>query len=406
MKEKRQNKFTSIAYGSFYTAVIIEVLIVLIDKSAYINPIEGRLFQLTFLLCLIKVCLTKYSIREYIVVALFFLLGAVSYFVTGRNEIVRLIMLIAACKDIDVKKCLKLVFYMTLIGCMLLVFLSLCGVLGTVSLTMDYGRGNEETRYVLGMGHPNALQCMIWALTTLALYLYGEKLKWYGYLFLLGINGFFFYLTDSKTSFLVAVFIIVYAGIINLVKCDIFRKICASGGVILFMVCVGISVIIAVNAYRIYNYVWYFEWTKPTQFFVYLDRALTGRIHSLLETNRWEGAIQTWSLFSSPENSYYFDLGWIRLFYWYGIIPASIFVVAMLILMIYCIRKKAYMAVTMMASFAVYSLMEAHGISVYLARNYVFFLFGMYWNQMLPLASEKECYFWKLPANLKKQNKR
>ena len=54
-----------IAYGSFYLAVMIEVLMVIVDKSAYTNPIEGRLFQLTFLLCLIKVVLTRYSWKEY-----------------------------------------------------------------------------------------------------------------------------------------------------------------------------------------------------------------------------------------------------------------------------------------------------------------------------------------------------
>ena len=84
LKEK-QGLLFKIAYYSFYTAVIIEVMMVIIDKSAYTNPIEGRLFQLTFLLCLIKVCLTKYSKREYVAIILFCVLGAVSYFMTERN---------------------------------------------------------------------------------------------------------------------------------------------------------------------------------------------------------------------------------------------------------------------------------------------------------------------------------
>ena len=53
-----------IANLSFYIGVVIEVLIVIIDKSAFINPIEGRLFQFTFLLFLVKICLTKYSWRH------------------------------------------------------------------------------------------------------------------------------------------------------------------------------------------------------------------------------------------------------------------------------------------------------------------------------------------------------
>ena len=35
---------------AFFLAVIIEAMIVVVDKSRYINPIEGRLFQITFIL--------------------------------------------------------------------------------------------------------------------------------------------------------------------------------------------------------------------------------------------------------------------------------------------------------------------------------------------------------------------
>ena len=73
--QNRRKIFEKIAYYSFYLAVVIEVLIVVVDKSAYINPIEGRLFQLTFLLFTVKTALTKYSWKEYLVIFLFLLLG-------------------------------------------------------------------------------------------------------------------------------------------------------------------------------------------------------------------------------------------------------------------------------------------------------------------------------------------
>ncbi len=394
--EKRNDIFSKIAYYAFYLGVIIEVLILLVDKSAYINPIEGRLFQITFLLFAVKVCFTRYTLKEYGAIFLFLLLGAASYFITERNEIVRLVMMIAACKGIDMKKCLKLVFYMTLTGCALLILLSLLGIFGKASLTADFGRGGEETRYILGMGHPNALQCMVWALTVLCLYLYGEKMKWYGFILLLIVNGYFFYLTDSKTSLLVAVFTVLYAGIIRLIKNDKFRRFCSWAGVALTAGSVLMSVAIAANAYRVYNFVWHGEWSKPTQFFVYLDRALTGRIRELTATNQMEGTIGTWRLFSNPESIYYFDMGWIRLFYWYGVIPACIFIIVLLALMGYCIRKKDYMAIIMIVSFSVYTVVEAHGISVYFARNYIFFLLGTYWSGAFSLASGRERYWWEV----------
>lgn len=395
MKE-RQSIFSRIAQSCFYLGVVIEVLLVLIDKSAYTNPVEGRIFQITFLLFLVKVCLTRYTGREYAAVFLACIVGAISYFVTGRNEVIRLVMFIAACKDVDMKRCLKLVFYMTLTGCMVIILLSVTGIYGAVSLTQEYRLDGVETRYTLGMGHPNALQCMVWALTTLGLYLYGEKMKWYHYLLTMLVNIFFFLLTDSKTGLLVTVFTVVIVYMTTEKKHKIVSKLGAAIGIATTAFSVGISVVIAGNAYRVYNYVWNNDRTPFTLFLVKLNSLLTGRIRILTENDGFEGTIGTWRLFSRPENNYYFDLGWVRLFYWYGIIPGCIFVAVIIILMIYCYKKKQYPVLALIASFALYSVMEAHAVSVYLARNYVIFIIGQYWVKLISKEKAQEFYLWEI----------
>lgn len=377
------------AYYCFYAAVIIEVLLVLIDKSAYTNPFTGRAFQITFLLFLIKMCLTKYTPKEYGTIFLFCVIGAVSYFVTDRNDIIRIVMFIAACKDIDMKKCLKLVFYMTLAGCIVIILLSVTGIYGTVSLTQEYRAGEVETRYTLGMGHPNALQCMVWALTTLGLYLYEEKMKWYHYLAVLAVNVAFFLLTNSRTSLLVTILIIALAFVQKVKMSAVVRRLSAAAEIFLTVMSIAGSVVIAGCAYRIYDYIWNWDRSKITLFFVKLNDLLNGRIRILVENDTFEGTIQTWSLFSQPEHmERYFDMGWVRLFYWYGIIPSCAFIVVLLGIMYYCYKKKHYAELLLIASFAVYSIIEAHAISVYLARNYVLFLIGQYWYKAL--AGEKD----------------
>lgn len=391
MKQK-QMIISKIADNIFYLGIIIEVLLVIIDKSAYTNPIEGRVFQLTFVLFLIKVCMTKYSWKEYLFIFLSCLLGTVSYFATGRNEIIRFVMFMAACKDIDMQKCLKLVYYMTVAGCMVIVLLSVTGVYGAISLTQDYGRGGEETRYTLGMGHPNALQCMVWALTTLGLYLYAEKMKWYHYFPLIIVNLFFFKLTVSKTSLIVTLFIIALAFLATRENQLCWRKVVGCLSITVTLLSIIFSVVIACNAYRVYNYAWNIERSPITTIFAKLNDILNGRIRILVENDRFEGTISTWSIFSKPENTYFFDMGWIRLFYWYGILPACIFIIFLIIVMIFCYKKQQYLALIMIASFAVYSVIEAHAISVYLARNYVLFLLGQYWYQILCLKTRKRMY--------------
>lgn len=382
---RRDKSLYAIAYNSFYLAVIIEVLIVIVDKSNFTNPIEGRLFQLTFVLFFIKACLTKYTFREYVVIFLFLILGAVSYLVTGRNEILRLVMMIVACKNVDMIKCLKVVFGLTFAGCVAIILLSVTGIYGTVLLTMDFGRGGVESRYALGMGHPNALHCMVWALTTLGLYLYGDKLKWYHYILALVMNIGVFFLSVSRTSLLAGLFTIAMSYLTSGKRREKVKKICAHLGAVVTLGSVLLSVFIAANAYRVYNYDWHCfeEHDVVTKILVRINNILNGRIRMLTGSSGWEGSISSWRLFSKPESEYYFDMGWVRLFYWYGIIPACVFVTVLLVLIIFCYRKKQYSAIALIAAFSVYTIIEAHAISQYLARNYIFFLIGMYWCRIL-----------------------
>ena len=52
-----REKMNKIGNLCFWIALVIESVIVMIDKSAYINPWEGKLFRLTFVLFCIKVIL-------------------------------------------------------------------------------------------------------------------------------------------------------------------------------------------------------------------------------------------------------------------------------------------------------------------------------------------------------------
>lgn len=389
---KLKEILSKMAYYFFYSGVIIETLLVLIDKSAFTNPIEGQIFRITFLLFLVKILLTKYSLKEYAAIVLFCVLGVISYYATGRNEVLRLVVFIASCKDVDMKRCLKTVFYITLVGCGILILLSVTGIYGTVSLTMDYGRGGVETRYVLGMGHPNALQCMVWAVTVLGLYLYGEKMKWYQYGIVLLLNGVFFLLTNSKTSFIVTVFTIVMVFMEVKLSNTRWQKYMNLAGIIIFAGSVGFSVFVAANAYRLYDYYWEFKRGPFPTALLYLNKILNGRMYILVENARFEGTTQTWRLFSGPENNYFFDLGWVRLFYWYGIIPATVFVAFTIWFLIYCYKKNDYMSISLTAALALYNIAEAHIISDYLARNYLFFLLGAAWCGMLKVSVKDKEY--------------
>lgn len=80
-----------IGEACFWLGLMIELLIVIVDKSAYINPLESQLFRLTFLLFCIKIALTKYSTKEWIYILLTGSLLFVSYRINEKDEAVRVV---------------------------------------------------------------------------------------------------------------------------------------------------------------------------------------------------------------------------------------------------------------------------------------------------------------------------
>lgn len=375
-----------IGEACFWLGLMIELMIVIVEKSAYINPLEGQLFRLTFLLFCVKIALTRYSAKEWLCVLLFGGIMFVSYLVNDRDETVRVVAFIAACKGMDIKKVMKLVFWVTLAGCAALIVLSLAGVYGTVSLTADFGRGEQllETRYVLGMGHPNALHCMVWMVAVLGTYSYADRLKWYHFVLLMALDFAVYALTDSKTGvivwafFVAMIFVMWYSK-----KCRESKKIYIMGAVIVLG-----CVVFAMVGSHVENT--YYSQTLMRR----LDRLLNGRYQSCYAVEA--ARLENWKLFSAPENTDNFDVGLIRLFYWYGIIPGIIYVGMNIYLLYQSYREKDYVLFAMLVAFSVYNLMEAHFISVYILRNYLLVLMGYYWYQPFGKENAYEGYFWQV----------
>lgn len=389
MRQIKQNAIrNSVKNLCFYAGLLIEIAIVIIDKSTFLNSYEGKLFRLSFLLFGIAMLMEHYTKRERITIVLFGLLGVVSYGLTGRNEIIRIVVFVAACKEMDMDKVMKVLFWATLAGCIAIVCASVLGLFGELSLTQKYEGAGIDTRYTFGMGHPNTFHSMVWALMMLGMYIYRYQLKWYIYFILFLGNIGVFFLTKTLTCLLVAIMTIALAVFFQYFMKYIKGKWILICSMLVSIGCIIVSVLGAANASKVLDFYWGRNKTFSARIFVKLDKLLTGRLLSLACTENAEGTVNTWRLFSNPQSTYYFDLGWVRLFYWYGIIPAIIFLLLLLYLLYFVFKKKDYMAVVMVMTITVYTVVEAHFVSVYIARNYLLFLLGMYWWQMLPREGE------------------
>ena len=365
-----REKMNKIGNLCFWIALVIESVIVMIDKSAYINPWEGKLFRLTFVLFCIKIITTQYSKKEWIAIAIAGILVSISYLVNDKDEAVRVAVFVISCKNIDVKRILKVVLGITLAGSAILFVLAASGTFGAMTMTANFGRGPfpgiVETRYCFGMGHPNAFQCMMYMMTVLCLYIYVDKMKWYHFVLLFLINAMTYHYTDSNTAMLVIGATIIGAAIMKYVPMlkNLKWIYWLSAAFVLTLV-----IFSAVGSYT----------GRETQFMYDLDQILNGRFQyaHAIENAR----VENWTLFSNRANTEFFDQGFIRLFYWYGIIPGIMYVLANLYLIYQSYQKKDYMLLIIVVGFSLFSMMEAHLVSVYILRNYLFILLGSYWYQ-------------------------
>lgn len=407
MEFYRKLKKSRLPWYLFYSGLTIELLIVIVDKSNLINPFEGRLFQITFLLSLLKLLLTDYSKKEWYMIVVLELLAFYFYRVTGANELIRIVTFVAACKNIPLKQMMRYAFYVTLAGCAVIVLLSVTGIYGDISLTQAYGRESaettiyigvepaKETRYTLGMGHPNALSCMFLMLLVMAVYVFFERMKWYLYLFLMLLNVGVYALSGSKTSMLITTAFL--AGACALTYCrflreDRFGYLC---GLLVFAACIAFSVDAAVCAQRVRDVQWNeFYYGEPLDdrhivTLAKIDRRISGRIISLTDTEANDGMIQTWSLFSRPENmEHYFDMGWVKVFYRYGIVPGIMYLLAHLALLWRIYRRKDACGLAVFTVLAVYTVVEAHLVSFYIGRNFLLMMMGWYFFPALPDSAE------------------
>ena len=191
----------------FFFALTIELVVELMAKSAYLYPYESYTFRLTFLLTLIVVLLTDYTLPQYAMIAAACAFGLLSYYMCGRNEVLRFAVFIIACKGVDMHRAMTCAFYVTLIGALLIVVGAFLGIGGGISSdAFERAAGSGGLRYMFGMGHPNAFHCVALMLMMLWLYLHRRRTRLWTYVILLCMQLAVFLFTDSRTSLLVALF--------------------------------------------------------------------------------------------------------------------------------------------------------------------------------------------------------
>lgn len=365
----------------FYIALTIELLIMLVEKSELSFSYESYVFRLTFLLTFLAVALMKHDKKELVLIAAALAFGVLCYRISGKNDILRIFTFLAAARDIDLKRAMKYSFYFCLSGYIVIALLSVIGVLGNVALVADYGRSvGVETRYVYGFGHPNTLLGCVYSLVLMWLFIYGEKASALLYGSLIVVSGIVAVITKSRTGIAMLAFTLVLAVVIRVFPALSKVKVLYILEMLVTpFLCILLTVIAAGCTMQKYTGVHFTDIGFIIKKFWRLEKRLNYRMSNLYYGVPDHGGIlSNWKLIAGRGADGYFDMGWARLFYWYGILPTVVIAVLIIVLLYVCMIKKDARSALIVLSLSLYTIIEATFVTRYLGRDFFLLIAGVY----------------------------
>ena len=351
-KETFNQKFslTDTALFLFYLAISLLAisdsgvqLLILVE----IGPGSRTLRLIALWLLFAKVLLTRYTKKEFFILAPIMLLALYNYNISGNIFCVYTILVIAASKDINYELLFKTLFYSTLITITLLGVLSFGEIGSPTKLVEDFGRGMVETRYCFGLHHPNIWHQAIGRCIIFACIGYFKKLNIIHLLILFVFNYFIYTLSVSRTGLIaVSVFLIllIFYKYMKKFMHTVFVKICA-------LLCM-------LGVYTLYIYYTFKlageEYHLPAELFNW--KVATGRLRQALDFLEFH-PIQSFSS-RFPDDGTLFDCGFFRLFYESGYLWAGLFFAAFFALIIFAMKKNWDIVIPVCVYFIFCSLYE------------------------------------------------
>lgn len=372
-----------IANYLFYLALTVELVLMIVEKSDISFAYESYVFRATFLLTFLSVIIQKHEKKEWFIIVSFLAFTFLCYFLSGKNDLLRVAVFVMAAKNIDLNKTMKYCFYVSAAGFLIIALLSLTGVMGEVVRIDDYGRDIvDEVRYVFGFGHPNSLFSAGYVLFLMWLWIYGRNCSWLYYIPIAGLLAVLVNLTKSRTGMAIAAMTFVLAIFFKLFKkLENFKFPYILETIVSPIFCVVISVFAA--GLTEYQYTGKGIFTMDVRYWN-IEEKINYRMSNLYYSAENHGGILgNWKLFASHGAESYFDMGWVRLFYWYGIIPTAVIILLILLINYICYKKKDIWTPIIFFSLSVYTILEATFVTQYIGRNFFLIIAGVYIGQLI-----------------------
>lgn len=295
----------------FITISCIELFLGLLRLCHVTLPFSRYLLWFFTLFYVAVAAVRQYSKREKIVFGVLMVFGTLLYINTGLNKGIRGVFYLFALKGMDMRKYYKSMLIVLVTSSVFFAVLSKCGFLGIFTIQdVRSNRGFNGLRYCFGYENANRAMAVMFFALVCGLILYHEK--WYSYAVMAVIYVILFYLTDSRTGFIVGAAVLAGVCCVQYIRWEGWSGFVFSVFTVVFAAMLVISVLAAFRAE--------FDWLDRINHFI------SGRMNQLAkytcDTAYALPYVENWHLFGDRGNHNDYDLGYIQIFYYYGIVPA------------------------------------------------------------------------------------
>lgn len=326
-----------------------------------IGPGSRTLRLIAIWLLFAKILLTRYTKKEFFILAPIAFLALYNYTVSGNIYCVYTILVIACMKDINYPTLFKVLFYGTLSAVVFVGIMSFLGIGSPVSITENFGREIIETRYCPGLFHPNIWHFAITRCIVFYCAAYYDRLTIIPLIALLLFNYFIYTLSASRTGLLAT-----STFLMLILFYKYFSKLMHS-------LLLKLSIILGtLGVYGLYIHFTIDLMNGGLYGEIFNYKITTGRIRQALDFL----ANHTIRAFGSrfPDDGTLFDWGSLRMFYECGYLWAGLFFIAFFVLIFFALKNNWDLVIAVAVFFLLYGLYESDPVTRPSYNVIVFFL--------------------------------
>ena len=288
--------------------------------------------------------------KDWLLFAVLAVFGLLAYKYQGSALILRMILILLAGRNKKARPYIKLFFYGTLIVMLITAVLSLTGFYNS-AVSVDIYRHVEETRYTFGFIYPNSFAFFWFRVFAMFIYLYGERLKWWGYILATAVYMGLAYLASSKMCMAAGLLVIILSIAGRLAKTELLLKLYYILGNAFMLFVIGFTYV-AMTCYTAY-----YKDGKPIGFWEPINTTIfTGRLHGAFDTFK-ELPL---TLFGIDKNIITTEMGFVSGLLSQGLVFIVIYITVLFVLFYRLYKQKDVSAMNLVLAGTAYALAESY----------------------------------------------